>query len=100
MFHELMSRDREDGLATGQPRGTAGLDPRRASTVRRRIRHARTPGRTVISAVAVTPGRDEISWLSLEQKKGPSASKIKIITWCLGATLDGGDRPPLVNYDT
>jgi diguanylate cyclase (GGDEF)-like protein len=30
MFHELLSRDREDGRATGQPsRGTAGLDPRR-----------------------------------------------------------------------
>ncbi len=30
MFHELQSRDREDGLATGQPsRGTAGLDLRR-----------------------------------------------------------------------
>jgi hypothetical protein len=29
MFHELISRDREDGRATGQPRDTAGLDPRR-----------------------------------------------------------------------
>jgi hypothetical protein len=30
IFHELLSRDREDGRATGQPsRGTAGLDPRR-----------------------------------------------------------------------
>jgi len=30
IFHELLSRDREDGLATRQPsRGTAGLDPRR-----------------------------------------------------------------------
>ena len=29
MFHELLSRDREDGCATGQPSsGTAGLDPR------------------------------------------------------------------------
>jgi hypothetical protein len=30
IFHELVSRDREDGRATGQPsRGTAGLNPRR-----------------------------------------------------------------------
>jgi hypothetical protein len=30
IFHELLSRDREDGLATGQPSpGTAGVDPRR-----------------------------------------------------------------------
>jgi len=30
VFHELLSRDRGDGGATGQPsRGTAGLDPRR-----------------------------------------------------------------------
>jgi hypothetical protein len=29
MFHELLSRDHKDGLATGQPsRGTAGLVPR------------------------------------------------------------------------
>jgi hypothetical protein len=28
MFHELLSRDREDGRATGQPsRGTAGFGP-------------------------------------------------------------------------
>jgi hypothetical protein len=30
IFHELLSRDHEDGSATGQPsRGTAGLVPRR-----------------------------------------------------------------------
>ena len=30
LFHELLSRDHEDGRATGQPsRGTAGLVPRR-----------------------------------------------------------------------
>jgi len=30
IFHELLSRDREDGRATWQPsRGTAGLVPRR-----------------------------------------------------------------------
>ncbi len=30
IFHELLSRDRKDGRATGQPsRGTAGLVPRR-----------------------------------------------------------------------
>jgi len=53
IFHELLSRDREDGRATGQPsRGTAGLVPRRTSTVRRRGRHPRTPGRTIISVVA------------------------------------------------
>jgi len=63
MFHELLSRDRRDGCSTGQPsRGTAGLDPRRTCTVRRRgslswakpKEHPRTPGRTVISAVAAS----------------------------------------------
>ncbi len=64
IFHELLSRDHEDGCATGQPsRGTAGLVPRRTWTVRRRGRHPRTPGRTAISVVAVTPRRDEISGL-------------------------------------
>jgi hypothetical protein len=39
IFHELLSRDREDGRATWQPsRGTAGLVPRRTLTVRRRGR--------------------------------------------------------------
>ena len=43
----------------GKPsRGTAGLDPRRTKTVRRRVQHPRTPGRTARSAVAVTPGRE------------------------------------------
>ena len=60
IFHELSSRDREDGRATGQSRETAGLDPRRTCTVRRRVRHPRTPGRTLISAVVVTPWRDEL----------------------------------------
>jgi len=48
MFHELVSRDREDGCATGQPQGIEPL------TVRRRGRDPRTPGRTVISEVVAT----------------------------------------------
>jgi hypothetical protein len=47
MFHELPSRDRKDGLATGQPQGLESL------TVRRRVRGPRTPGGTPISAAAV-----------------------------------------------
>jgi len=39
----------------GKPsRGTAGLDPRRTKTERRRVQHPRTAR----SAVAVTPGRE------------------------------------------
>jgi len=33
------------------PGNRRGLDPRRTKTVRRRVRHPRTPGRTLISAV-------------------------------------------------
>jgi hypothetical protein len=50
MFHELQSRDREDGRATGQPQG---VGPEAYLTVRRKVRHPRTPGRTAISTVAV-----------------------------------------------
>jgi len=43
----------------GQPsRATAGLDPNRTSTVRRRVRHPRTLGRMAISTVVVMPGRE------------------------------------------
>jgi hypothetical protein len=49
MFHELASRDREDGRATGQPQG---VEPEAYLKVRRRARHPRTPGRTARSAVA------------------------------------------------
>ena len=53
------SEREEDGCATGKPsRGTAGLDPRRTKTVRRRVQDPRTPGRAARSAVAVTPGRE------------------------------------------
>ena len=50
MFHELSSRDREDGRATWQPQG---LEPEPYLNIRRRGRGPRTPGRTPISAVAV-----------------------------------------------
>ena len=66
IFHETALRDRGDGRATGQSRETAGLDPRRTRTVRRRIRGPRTPGRTTISVVAVTPGRDKIFGLGFQ----------------------------------
>ena len=42
MFHELLSRDREDGRATWQPQGVG--PERRTLTVRRRVRRPRTPG--------------------------------------------------------
>jgi hypothetical protein len=50
IFHELASRDREDGRATWQPQE---LGPEAYLTVRRRGRGPRTPGRTAISTVAV-----------------------------------------------
>ncbi len=49
MFHELLSRDCEDGLATGSPQGVV---PEAYLTVRRRVRDPRMPGRTAISTVA------------------------------------------------
>jgi len=45
------------------PGNRRGLDPRRTWTARHRVRHPRTPGRMLIYAVGVTPGRDEISGL-------------------------------------
>ena len=45
MLHELLSRDREGGRATGQPKG---VGPEAYLKVRRRARHPRT----AISAVA------------------------------------------------
>jgi len=50
IFHELSSRDREDGLATWQPQGP---EPEAYLTVRRRVRGPRMTGRTPSSAVAV-----------------------------------------------
>jgi hypothetical protein len=61
MFHELLSRDRRDDSATGS---SQGLGPEAYLTVRRRVRGPRTPERTTISAVAVTPGRDETCGLA------------------------------------
>ena len=62
-----MSRDREDGLATGQPQGVGSEAYLNGTSQGEPVlslskEHPRTPGRTVISAVAVTPRRDEISW--------------------------------------
>ena len=48
MFHELVSRNREDGRATGQPQG---LESEAYLTVRCRVRGPRTPGRAAISTV-------------------------------------------------
>ena len=48
MFYEFPLRGRGEGCATGQSRGTAGLDPRRTFTVRCRAQGPRTPGRTVL----------------------------------------------------
>jgi len=45
MFHDSVSRDREDERATGQPQG---LEPEEYLDS---TRDPRTPGRTVISAV-------------------------------------------------
>ena len=63
MFHELLSRDREDGRATGQPQGV-GPEAYLNGTSQGELvlslskEHPRTPGRTAISSVAVTPGRE------------------------------------------
>ncbi|MDH3964803.1 MAG: hypothetical protein OEV25_15450 [Deltaproteobacteria bacterium] len=45
----MVSRDREDGCANGQPQGV-GPEAYLNSTVR--VRHPRTPGRAPISVVA------------------------------------------------
>jgi len=47
-----MNRRRETVEKGVSPGNHRGLDPRRTWTVRRRIRHPRTPGRTLISTVA------------------------------------------------
>jgi len=55
---------RFETVKVGVPPGTRrDSDTRRTWTVRRRGRGPRTTGRTPRSAVAVTPGRDEISGL-------------------------------------
>jgi hypothetical protein len=61
MFHELMSRDREDGCATGKPQGVGpcGVLDRYAAGMgvppgNRRGQHPRTPGRTAISVVVAS----------------------------------------------
>ena len=50
IFHELLWRDHEDGLAPGQPQGVESEAYLNGS---RRVRHPRTPGSTSISVVAV-----------------------------------------------
>ena len=83
IFHELTSRDREDGCATRSagacaacraiPRyrgigseaylnGTSQGEP----VLSLSKEHPRTPGRTAMSAVAVTPRRDEIPGFIVE----------------------------------
>jgi len=45
MFHELLSRDREDGRATGQPQGVAPEDARKDGLIRcRSKRFMKHPG--------------------------------------------------------
>jgi hypothetical protein len=57
MFHELQSRDREDGRATGQPQGV-GSEAYLNGTSQGELvlslskEHPRTPGGTAISSVA------------------------------------------------
>jgi len=63
IFYELQWRDREDGCATGQPQGV-GPEAYLNGTSQGELvlslskEHPRMPGRTGISAVAVTPGRE------------------------------------------
>ena len=80
MFHELLSRDRGDDCATGQSRGTAGLDSVLDSTSQGPTpEDARLPARRaysserkmVVYSVAVTPGRDEISGLEVTKLESP-----------------------------
>jgi hypothetical protein len=59
MFHESVSRDREDGRATGQPQGVgpeAFLNgTSQGELVLRLVKeHPRTPGRTAKSTVAAS----------------------------------------------
>ena len=83
IFHELVSRDRGEGCATGQPQwigSEAYLNSRSHGPI---PEDARLPAhraysserRTVISAVAVTPGRDEISGLGLKRGVVDTMSK-------------------------
>ena len=59
IFHELLSRDREDGRATGQPQGV-GPEAYLNGTSQGELvlslpkEHPRTPGRTAISVVAAS----------------------------------------------
>ncbi|MGB6930823.1 MAG: hypothetical protein WBH05_16505 [Syntrophobacteria bacterium] len=48
----MLSRDHEDGRATWQPQGVGS--EAYLLTLRRRVRHPRTPGRTAISVVAAS----------------------------------------------
>ncbi|MEJ2366282.1 MAG: hypothetical protein P8017_16720, partial [Deltaproteobacteria bacterium] len=63
MFHELLWRDHEDGRATWQPQGV-GSEAYLNGTSQGELvlslpkGHPRTPGRTAISVVAVTPRRE------------------------------------------
>ncbi len=71
MFHELLSRGRGEGCATGQPQGVGSEVYLNSTPQDPTPEDARLPARRaysserrrVISAVAVTPGRDEISGL-------------------------------------
>jgi hypothetical protein len=49
MFHELLSRDHEDGRATWQPQGVSSEAYLNGTS---QGLHPRTPGRTAISVVA------------------------------------------------
>ena len=59
MFHELVSRDHEDGRATGQPQGV-GSEAYLNGTSQCELvlsllkEHPMTPGRTAISVVGVS----------------------------------------------
>ena len=59
MFHELLSRDREDGRAPGQPQGVGPEGYLNGTSQRELVlslpkEHPRTPGRTAISSVAAS----------------------------------------------
>jgi hypothetical protein len=63
MFRELLSRDREDGRATGQPQGV-GPEAYLNGTSQGELvlslpkEHQRTPGRTAIYSVAASDSRN------------------------------------------
>jgi hypothetical protein len=57
IFHELLSRDHEDGRATGQPQGAGSEAYLNGTSQGEPVlslskEHSRTPGRTAISVVA------------------------------------------------